>query len=722
MPNTVRENPDYPTIVESESWLARARGLVPALTQTLAKGPGQYVRGVAPVYASRAKGSHLWDVDGNEYIDWQMAIGPIVLGYGNDAVDEAIRRQLSDGITFSLVHPLEVEVAERIRDTVPNAEMVRFSKTGCDVTTAAVRLARAFTGRDRVLCCGYHGWHDWYVGTTDRHAGIPDATRDLTSTFQYNDLDSVRAGLDRDVACVVLEPVTFDEPRNAFLHELKRLCVENGSLLVFDEMWTGFRVAIGGAQQRYDVTADLACFSKAVANGMPLSVLTGRRDVMTLLERQVFFFTTFGGEALSLAAARATIDELRAQDVPSILERRGTRLAEGVRAIARDSRHGLRDVRRLAGAHARLVHLQRRRSRHRPAGPQVTRAARAPQARRPLGRIPQPLPRSLRSRRRPHPGELEDGARAREGRGGRTSSELCAAGNARRARLPEDLRLPHKADKEAGAVNLERFSMKGKTAIVTGAVGLLGREHCHALGEAGANVVVTDLDPGACATLARDLGNVDVRAIASAADITQKAELQRLRDLTLDRFGGIDVLVNNAAIDDKFDAAADPNASRFEDYSLDRWRRSLDVNVTGTFLCCQVFGTEMAHKGSGSIINVASTYGVVSPDQSIYRDAQGHQRFFKSAAYPVSKAGVIALSRYLATYWGKAGVRVNTLSPGGVQAEQDAHFVENYARRTPIGRMARRDEYRGALVFLASDASSYLTGFNLVVDGGWTAW
>ena len=334
MPNTVSENSQDPTIAESEAWLARARGLVPAATQTLAKGPGQYVRGVAPVFASRAKGSRLWDVDGNEYLDWQMAIGPIVLGYGHAAVDEAIRRQLADGITFSLVHPLEVEVAERVRDVVPNAEMVRFSKTGCDVTSAAVRLARAFTGRTKVLCCGYHGWHDWYIATTDRHAGIPETTRDLVSTFQYNDLESVREGLDEDVACVILEPVTFEEPRDGFLHELQRLCAKNGSLLVFDEMWTGFRVALGGAQQRYDVRADLACFSKAVANGMPLSILTGRRDVMTLLERQVFFFTTFGGEALSLAAAKATIDKLRAHDVPATLERRGKRLAEGVRAIA----------------------------------------------------------------------------------------------------------------------------------------------------------------------------------------------------------------------------------------------------------------------------------------------------------------------------------------------------------------------------------------------------
>jgi glutamate-1-semialdehyde aminotransferase len=332
MPNTVRLNPNDPPIAESERLLSRAQGLVPALTQTLAKGPGQYVRGVAPVYAQRGKGSHLWDVDGNEYIDWQMGIGPLVLGYTNEAVDEAVRRQLADGITFSLVHPLEVEVAELVREVVPNAEMVRFSKTGCDVTTAAVRLARAATGRSKVLCCGYHGWHDWYVATTDRHAGIPESTRDLTFTFGYNDVAGLEAALDDDVACVILEPVVFEEPRDGFLREVKRLCQANGSLLVFDEMWTGFRVALGGAQQRYDVTADIACFSKAIANGMPLAALTGRRDVMKLLDRDVFFFTTFGGEALSLAAAKATIGELRSRDVPAQLEKQGTKIRDGVRA------------------------------------------------------------------------------------------------------------------------------------------------------------------------------------------------------------------------------------------------------------------------------------------------------------------------------------------------------------------------------------------------------
>jgi NAD(P)-dependent dehydrogenase (short-subunit alcohol dehydrogenase family) len=271
-------------------------------------------------------------------------------------------------------------------------------------------------------------------------------------------------------------------------------------------------------------------------------------------------------------------------------------------------------------------------------------------------------------------------------------------------------------------MNLERFSLRDRTAIVTGAAGLLGREHCLALGEAGARVVVTDLDGDSCATFARELEQRDVRALAVAADITEPRTLERLRDATLERFGSIDVLVNNAAIDDKFVDGADLEASRFENYPLERWRRSIDVNVTGTFLCCQILGGEMARRGRGSIVNVASTYGVVAPDQSLYEGPDGAQRFFKSAAYPTGKGAVVALSRYLATYWAAAGVRVNTLSPGGVEAGQDAHFVHSYGRRTPLGRMARADDYRGAVVFLASDASSYMTGFNLVVDGGWTAW
>jgi len=336
MPNVVGPNPSYPVTTASDALYARALGLIPAVTQTLAKGPGQYVHGVAPKYLVRGKGSHVWDADGNEFLDLNMAIGPLSLGYAHPAVDDAIRAQLANGITFSMMHPLEVEVAELVRATVPNAAMVRYSKTGADATSAAVRLARAYTGRPNVLCCGYHGWHDWYIAVTDRNRGIPEAVQDMTFTFNYNDMQSVIDAIDADTACVILEPVVFEPPRDNFLQRLREVCDRNGSLLVFDEMWTGFRLAMGGAQEYFGVDADLACFSKAVANGMPISLVTGRREVMELCEKEVFFFTTFGGEALSLAAAKATITELREKRVPEHLARQGRKLREGYNALARE--------------------------------------------------------------------------------------------------------------------------------------------------------------------------------------------------------------------------------------------------------------------------------------------------------------------------------------------------------------------------------------------------
>lgn len=334
MPNKVDFNKDYPQIKKSDEYYQKALRLIPAVTQTLAKGPGQNIKGVAPKYLIKGKGSHVWDADGNEYLDYLMAIGPLSLGYAYHKVDEAIKNQLEDGISFSLMHPLEVDVAELINQVVPNAESIRYSKTGADITSAAVRVARAFTGRNKVLCCGYHGWHDWYISVTDRNKGIPHALQDLTFTFNYNDIQSVKDSIDEDTAAVILEPFVFEEPKNNFLHELREVCTANGTLLIFDEMWTGFRIAIGGAQEYFGIKADLACFSKAVANGMPIAILTGRNDVMSLLEKDVFFFTTFGGEALSLAAAKAAITELKEKDVPAHLARQGRKLKDGYNQIA----------------------------------------------------------------------------------------------------------------------------------------------------------------------------------------------------------------------------------------------------------------------------------------------------------------------------------------------------------------------------------------------------
>lgn len=334
MPNKIAFNEDYPVITESNNLYGRALPIMTPVTQTLAKGPGQYVNGVAPKYLKKGKGSHVWDVDGNEYLDYNMAIGPLSLGYCYPRVDEAIIAQLKDGITFSMMHELEVVLAELVHQVIPNAEAIRISKTGADVTSAAVRVARAYTGREKVLCCGYHGWHDWYISVTSRNSGIPEAIRDLSGTFEYNDIESVRQSLDANVAAVILEPFVFEAPKNNFLQELARLCEENGTLLIFDEMWTGFRVAVGGAQEYFGVTPDLACYSKAFANGMPISLLTGRKDVMDLFKEEVFFFTTFGGEALSLAAAVATIREMIEKNVPAYLAEKGKLLREGYNALA----------------------------------------------------------------------------------------------------------------------------------------------------------------------------------------------------------------------------------------------------------------------------------------------------------------------------------------------------------------------------------------------------
>ena len=335
MQNKLTEN-KFPTIDNSNKLYKKALDLIPSTTQTLAKGPQQNVNGVAPKYLQKGKGSHVWDVDGNEYIDLNMAIGPLSLGYGYPKVDDAIKNQLEDGITFSLMHPLEVEVAELINKVVPNAESIRYSKTGADVTSAAIRVARAYTGREKILCCGYHGWHDWFISVTDKNRGIPESIKDLTFTVNYNDIESVKESIDSDIAAIILEPFVFEAPKNNFLHALRDLCNENGILLIFDEMWTGFRIALGGAQQYFGVDADLATFSKAVANGMPLSILTGKKEVMKVLDEEVFFYTTFGGEALSLAAAKATIEELRDKNVPEYLAKQGKKLKEGYNLIAKE--------------------------------------------------------------------------------------------------------------------------------------------------------------------------------------------------------------------------------------------------------------------------------------------------------------------------------------------------------------------------------------------------
>lgn len=266
---------------------------------------------------------------------------------------------------------------------------------------------------------------------------------------------------------------------------------------------------------------------------------------------------------------------------------------------------------------------------------------------------------------------------------------------------------------------MELFDLTGRTAVVTGACGLLGVQHCEALLEAGATVIAADLNTDDVEALATSLGK---GCRGFAVDVTSSESLVSLRDSILQREGQLDILVNNAAVNDMFEnPELAGHLSQFEHYPLDSWKKSLDVNVTGVYLTSQILGTEMAKRGSGSIINVASTYGMVGPDQSIYKEAGKEQLFYKSPAYPATKGAVLNFTRFLAAYWGKKGVRVNSLSPGGVENGQDEWFIENYSAKTVLGRMAHKSDYRGAVVFLASDASAYMSGSNLVVDGGWTA-
>jgi NAD(P)-dependent dehydrogenase (short-subunit alcohol dehydrogenase family) len=272
----------------------------------------------------------------------------------------------------------------------------------------------------------------------------------------------------------------------------------------------------------------------------------------------------------------------------------------------------------------------------------------------------------------------------------------------------------------------EKFDLTGRVAVVTGGVGLLGSEFCRTLAEAGAAVAVVDLNGEKCATVAADLAKAGYKALGVATDITRLDSVNAMVAKVVSTFGRLDVLVNSAALDPKFDPEAVSKGiapGNFEEYPLDQWNSALNVNLTGTFLITQACVKQMVVQGKkGSIINICSTYGLNGPDQRIYRKLDGSQPAFKPVYYTVTKAGIVGFTKYLAAYYMETEIRVNMLTPGGVYNNHDETFVRNYSAKTILGRMARKDEMNGALLFLASDASSYMTGNNLVVDGGWTAW
>ncbi|MEY8213367.1 MAG: aminotransferase class III-fold pyridoxal phosphate-dependent enzyme [Colwellia sp.] len=323
---------------KSSQWLERAEKTIPLGSQTFSKSRIAYPKNVSPLFIKRGEDCQVWDADDNQYTDFVSGLLSVSLGYCNEAVDNAVIKQIKSGVTFSLPHQLEMQVAEKLVELIPCADMVRFGKNGSDATSAAIRLARAFTQKEHVAVCGYHGWQDWYIGSTTRDLGVPESTKSLTHTFKYNDISSLEqlfSQQENKIAAVILEPMNTHFPQDNFLQKVKDLCKKQGAVLIFDETITGFRFSMGGAQALFGVTPDLATFGKGMANGYPISAVVGRRDIMMLMQ-DIFFSGTFAGETLSLAATQATLDFMIKNNVVKHLTAMGEKLQAGLEKIIDD--------------------------------------------------------------------------------------------------------------------------------------------------------------------------------------------------------------------------------------------------------------------------------------------------------------------------------------------------------------------------------------------------
>lgn len=335
----------------SERLSRRAHDLIPGGCHTYAKGDDQYPV-LAPGFIRRGSGCHVWDVDGNEYIEYGMGNRAVGLGHAYPAVVQAAEETLRLGCNFTRPAAIEAECAELFLDMIDGADMVKFCKDGSDATSGAIKLARAHTGRDLIACCGDHPFFssdDWFIGTTKVNSGVPEAIRQLTLTFHYNDIDSVKALFEQypgKIAGLILEPARTDDPANGFLHEVKRLCHENGALFILDEMITGFRWHAKGAQKLYEIVPDLSTFGKALGNGFSVSALAGKREYMRLggldhtdRPRVFLLSTTHGAETHALAAAMATMKTYANEPVIEHLYRQGTLLRDGMQQVI--DHHGL---------------------------------------------------------------------------------------------------------------------------------------------------------------------------------------------------------------------------------------------------------------------------------------------------------------------------------------------------------------------------------------------
>lgn len=331
----------------SQLMLERALKSIPLGSQTFSKSSIQYPENTAPLFVTHGFQSRVWDVDGNEFIDMVNALMPNILGYLDPEVNFAIQTQLQKGISFSLATELEIELAEKLCEIIPSAEKVRFGKNGTDATSAAIRLARAYTGRDKVIVCGYHGWQDWYIGTTTRNKGIPKAVCGLSISVPYNDLDKIESLIrTEEYAAIIMEPCNLHAPLPGYLQGIKDCCEKFGSVLVFDEIVTGFRFSLGGAQKYFGITPHLSCFGKAMGNGMPISAIVGNNDIMREMEN-IFFSGTFGGETASIAASLATISKLEKNAVVDYLWEYGEALATDLSALLK--KYDLTEVINLLG-------------------------------------------------------------------------------------------------------------------------------------------------------------------------------------------------------------------------------------------------------------------------------------------------------------------------------------------------------------------------------------
>jgi glutamate-1-semialdehyde 2,1-aminomutase len=352
----------------SKALQQKSHSLIPGGCHTYAKGDDQYPE-LAPAFIVKGRGCHVWDVDENEFIEYGMGLRAVTLGHAYKPVVEAAHRQMLLGNNFTRPMPIEIECAEEMLNLIDGAEMVKFAKNGSDVTTAAVKLARAYTGRDLVAVCVDHPFFsvdDWFIGSTAMTAGIPKAMRKLTVKFHYNDIDSVKSLFEEypeQIACVMLEAETAEAPVNNFLHEVQRLCKENDALFILDEMITGFRWHIGGAQQYYGIVPDLSAFGKGMGNGFSIAALLGKKEIMQLggmyhdKERVFLLSTTHGAEGHSLAAAIETINVYKRQHVIEHLYRQGERLANGINKAI--SENQLQDYFQVIGKPCNLIYATR---------------------------------------------------------------------------------------------------------------------------------------------------------------------------------------------------------------------------------------------------------------------------------------------------------------------------------------------------------------------------